>query len=103
MTFSPGHFFCGTLIAPISPSPAQPITGSLSGPDQAAIGISVNIQAGAGTCSDILAPMKLYWGGNGPNRIETDRVATVSGSPSTCYATGYLNITPDAPVVELRM
>lgn len=104
MTFSPGHPLCGTAIRPLSPPPPQLITGSSSGTDEASVNINVNIQAGAGTCSGVLAPMKLYWGSKGPNRIATDPTATVSGSPSTCYATGYLNITPVAPTVgELKL
>ena len=103
MTFSPGHMYCGTLIRPLSPPPAQKINFVSGGVDEASISMNVNIQAGAGTCTGVLAPLKLYWGSKGPNRIVTDPTATVSGSPTTCYATGYLNISPVAPTSgELR-
>lgn len=104
MTFSPGHALCGTAIRPLSPPPPQLITGTPGGAGEGSVNINVNIQAGAGTCTGVLAPMKLYWGTKGPNRIVTDPVATVPGSPSTCYATGYLNITPVAPTTgELKL
>ncbi|MFS0710799.1 hypothetical protein [Brevundimonas phoenicis] len=109
LVFGPGdHPLCGSLIRPLAPPPPDvPISHGpfTPGSDEVDISFPVNIQAGAGTCAGTLgATLTLYWGAKGPNRIGTNPVATVTGTPLPCTVTGDLTITPDAPTTgELRL
>jgi hypothetical protein len=102
VAFSPGHPLCGSVIRPLTTSWA--IHKVSKGTDEGGVSLDVSVQAGAGTCTGDLAPLKLYWGSKGPNRIETDPTAFVAGSPSTCQVTGTLSVTPTGGTSgELRM
>ena len=102
VTFSPGHPLCGSVIRPLTTT--WPIHKVSKGVDEGAISMDVSVQAGAGTCIGNLAPLQLYWGAKGPNRVDTNPVAFVAGTPSTCQVTGTLSVTPTGGTVgEFRM
>ncbi|MNS62711.1 hypothetical protein D3C72_957810 [compost metagenome] len=102
VTFSPGHPLCGSVIRPLTTS--WPIHKVSKGVDEGGISMDVSVQAGGGTCTGNLAPLRLYWGTKGPNRIESDPIAFVAGTPSPCQVTGTLDVTPTGGTVgEFRM
>lgn len=101
--FGPGvHPYCGSLIRPLTTT--WPIHKISKGVDQGLISADVQVQAGGGTCIGTLSPLTLYWGINAPNRIESTTGAVPVATPSTCYVSGTLYITPVLPTAgEFRM
>lgn len=103
VAFAPGSTpFCGSLIRPLTTT--WPIYKISKGVDEGEIRADVQVQAGSGTCIGSLSPVTLYWGTKGPNRLESTTGTVPVATPSTCYVSGVLYITPRSGTAgEFRM